>query len=284
MIRAVAVALVVAAAAGALIVLFGRIAWRRSTADLIARIEGARLPPSPAVFDAAEVRDLPPPVKRYFELVLEQGQPMVTGVVLAHVGRFNMSETGEQWRPFSSKQRVVTRRPGFVWDARIAMAPGVPVMVHDAYVAGRGILKAAVLGLIPVVDMAGTSEMGRGELMRFFAEGAWYPTALLPSQGVTWEARDGSSARATLMDGENLLEMTFVFGDDGLITSVRAEARGRLLDGTIVQTPWEGRWEDYERRDGMLVPTWGEVAWLAPTGRRPYWRGRVVDLQYQFAR
>ena len=283
MIRTVAVALVVVALVGALIVLFGRITWRRSTGLLNSRLEAAGLPPSIAAFDSTEVGNLPPPVRRYFNLALKQGQPIVTNVVIEHVGTFNMSETGEQWRPFSSTQRVVTRRPGFVWDGRIEMAPGLPVRVHDAYVAGQGILKASVLGLLPVVDKGGTSEMARGELMRFFAEAAWYPTALLPSQGVSWEAGDASSARATFMDGGNVIEMTFVFGDDGMITAVQAEARGRTLGDTIIQTPWEGRWEDYEGRDGMLVPTRGEVAWLLPTGRRPYWRGRIVDLQYRYA-
>jgi hypothetical protein len=279
----VAIAAILVIIGGALIVLLGRAFWGRSTQRLNSQIGAARLAPAISVFDSAEVSQLPPPVRRYFNLALNQGQPIITEVVLEHVGSFNMSEAGEKWRPFSSTQKVVTRRPGFVWDGRIAMAPAVPVRVHDAYVDGRGILKAAVLGLIPVVDMGGTSEMARGELMRFFAEAAWYPTALLPSQGVSWEARDGSSARATLTDGETVVAMTFVFGDDGLIASVEAEARGRTLGDTIVQTPWEGRWREYERRDGILVPTQGEVAWLLPTGRRPYWRGRIVNLRYQLA-
>jgi hypothetical protein len=42
---------------------------------------------------------------------------------------------------------VITRRPGFDWDARVAIMPGVPVRVHDAYIAGRGTLHAAVFGL-----------------------------------------------------------------------------------------------------------------------------------------
>ncbi len=80
--------------------------------------------------------------------------------------------------------------------------PGLPVRVHDAYVAGEGILHASLLGLFPVVDMRGTSDVAEGELMRFFAEAAWYPTALLPSQGVRWEAVDDNSAYATLTEGD----------------------------------------------------------------------------------
>ena len=34
-------------------------------------------------------------------------------------------------------------------------------------------------------------------------------------------------------------------------------------------------------RDGMRVPTRGEVAWLLPEGPKPYWRGEVTALRYE---
>lgn len=41
-------------------------------------------------------------------------------------------------------------------------------------------------------------DLAEGEFMRFFAEAAWYPTALLPSQGVRWQAVDAHTASARL--------------------------------------------------------------------------------------
>ena len=108
-----------------------------------------------------------------------------------------MGETTDRWKPFASDQEVVIRRPGFDWNGHVAMLLGLSVRVHDAYVAGERVLHASVLGLFTVVDMRGTGEVAEGELMRFFAEAAWYPTALLPSQGVLWEAVDERSAYAT---------------------------------------------------------------------------------------
>jgi hypothetical protein len=140
-----------------------------------------------------------------------------------------MSEAAERWKPFTSTQGVVARRPGFDWDARITFIPGISVRVHDAYVAGEGILHAAVFGLISMVNLCDTGELARGELIRFFAEAAWYPTALLPSQGIHWEAEDERSARATLRDGGITLTRLFRFNEDGLIDSVRAEARSRTM-------------------------------------------------------
>jgi hypothetical protein len=33
----------------------------------------------------------------------------------------------------------------------------------------------------------------------------------------------------------------------------------------------------------MLVPLGGEVAWLPPEGPKPYWRGRITAIEYEFA-
>lgn len=156
------------------------------------------MPITPATYDAREIEDLPPPVRRYFRAVLQDGQPIVGGVRLSQEGQFRRSDSEDRWRPFKATQVFTTRPPGFDWDARIRMAPGVTAFVHDAYVAGEGMLHAKALSLITVADVHGTTAAAEGELLRYLAEAAWYPTALLPSQGVRWEAMDGSAARATL--------------------------------------------------------------------------------------
>jgi len=263
---------------------YGARRWQTATEAMRTRLEAERLPISPHTYSARQIDNLPAPVQRYFRAVLRDGQPMIAAVRVDHSGTFNMSETGEQWKPFTSTQRVITRRPGFDWEGRIAMMPGLAVRVHDAYIAGEGILHASLFGLVSLANMRGTPEMARGELLRFFAEAAWYPTALLPRQGVRWEAVDDRSARATLEDGEVTINLLFRFNDAGLIGSVRAEARGRTVKGTVVPMPWEGRWWGYELRDGMRVPIEGEVAWLLPEGPKPYWRGRITDIAHEFAR
>lgn len=257
--------------------------WARATRVVHARLEALRLPLTPAFFDPREIEGLPAPVQRHFRAVLTPGQAMVTALTLEHTGQFNMSPTGEQWKPFTSHQRVVVRRPGFLWDARIAMLPGLPVRVHDSYADGQGLLHAAVLGLFPVADLQGGGELARGELMRFFAEAAWYPTALLPSQGVQWTAVDDHSANATLTDGALVLTLLFRFDDAGMVRSVLAQARGRMVGQEIHMAPWEGTWSNHQRVDGMAVPLTGEVAWLLPEGRKTYWRGTVTALAYEWA-
>ena len=211
----VAVGVLGAAALG--VTAFGNTRWAESTRALLGRLEAARLPPTASHYDARELEGLPAPVQRYFRAVLKDGQPIIVAATMEQIGTFNLSQNGEKWKPFTSQQRVVTRRPGFVWDARIEIGPGLAVRVHDAYVGGEGILRAAVLGLFTVADLHGPGDIAQGELMRFFAETAWYPTALLPSQGVRWEAVDDHSAKATLVDGTLSLTVLFSFKEAGLI-------------------------------------------------------------------
>lgn len=266
-----------------LLSVFGAARWSRATEALHARMDAARSPPAVTRYDPRELEGLPAPAQRYFRHVLTEGQPMIAAVTVQHEGSFNTGEQQDQWRPFTSRQRVVTRRPGFVWDGKVQMLPGLPVRVHDAYVAGEGILHPAILGLFTLVDLRGTGEVAEGELMRWFAEAVWYPTALLPSQGVRWQAVDDRSAVASFTDGAVHLRITFRFGADGMVEAAHVAARGRTVQGRVVPTPWEGVFTNVQLQEGMRVPMTGEVAWLTPEGRRPYWRGTITSLRYEFA-
>jgi hypothetical protein len=268
--------------------IYGSIRWASSIRTLTLRLEAARVdgktrPTPPARFNSRDLQDLPAPVQRYFRAVLKEGSPVVVALSIDMTGTFNMSTTAEQWKPFTSRQRIVTCLPGFLWDARISMVPGLAARVVDSYVAGEGMLHAAVLGLFRVAKVQGGGEIARGEFMRFFAETAWYPTALLPSQGVRWEAIDQLSANASIADGPLTLTLLFQFNDVGLIDSVRAEARGSMVGGKVVMMPWECRLSDYQMRGGMIVPITGEAAWILPAGRKPYFRGTIRSVNYEFA-
>ena len=264
---------------------YGARRWAEATQMLVGKLEAARVDGMawPRRYHSHELEGLPAPVQRYFLAVLKEGQPVISAATIDLAGTFNMSSVGEQWRPFTSRQRVVTRRPGFVWDARVAMMPGVPVRVVDSYIAGKGLLRAAVLGLFTAADVRGGGEIARGEFMRYFAESAWYPTALLPSQGVRWEAVDDGSAKATIVDGPLSLTLLFRFNEAGLMTSFLAEARAAMVGKEEVMLPWEGRWSDYRSRNGALVPFAGEVAWLRPDGRKLYFVGTVTAVTHEYA-
>lgn len=163
------------------------------------------------------------------------------------------------------------------------MFPGVTVRVVDSYVLGKGYLQAVVAGVFTVAKIQGGGEIARGEFMRYFAEAVWYPTALLPSQGVRWDAVDEHSANATMVDGPITLTLLFRFNEAGLISSFRAESRGGMVGNKMVMAPWEGTFSNYHLHDGVLVPFTGEVAWLRPEGRKSYFVGTVSQIAYEYA-
>jgi hypothetical protein len=264
----------------ATLIALGHYRWKAETRKLRDALHAASMPTMPQYVDFRELVGLPAPVQRYLRIALTDGMPMVARVSLSHRGSMNMSENVEQWKAFTSDQQVVTRRPGFDWNASFAMLPGVRVRVHDAYVAGQGSLHAALFGLLTVANMQGSEDMAKGELLRFFAEAAWYPTALLPSQGILWQAVDACSARATLVDGAISVSLLFGFHETGVIDTVLADARGRTTGGRIVQTPWQGRFWNYREHAGMHIPFSGEVAWLLPEGSKPYWRGDITSIAH----
>jgi hypothetical protein len=263
--------------------LLGSWRWSRSTIRLVAQLDAtANIRPA-ETYHAAEVADLPGPVRRYFEAALTDGQPIIRSARLSMQGRFNMSLSAQQWKPFTSMQHLATSRPGFVWDATITMFPGLPIRVTDSYIGGRGRLNPTLFGLIPVGLQEGDGDFARAELMRWFAEAVWYPIALLPSQGVTWMPVDATSAHATMTDGPLSLTLLFRFGADGLVASIHADARAATVDGATVMLPWECRVTDYQPQGGMVVPMTGEVLYRTGQGERSYFRGTLDTVAYEFS-
>jgi len=257
--------------------------WERATTRVLARLRAAerRDTEGSAVRFALEQLDgLPAPVARYLAFALAPGQRRVRRARIRWAGEFAIRPGA--WRPFTALQHYTVRPPGFVWDADIRTMPLLPTRVRDGYVRGTGTMLGAVGGVVPVVDQRDTPQLTAGALMRWLGEAVWLPTALLPGDGVSWTPVSDRSARASLTDGTTTVSMDFHFGAGGEILRVSA-LRHRDVDGTPVLTPWAARLAEYVRVGGMMIPGFGEVEWVTPEGRWPYWRGRPVTVQYDYA-
>lgn len=256
--------------------------WRRETTRLVKQLRLRGPATRPTTFNTAELRGLPPPVVRYFGTVLSDAHPVIRYARLVQRGRFLVRPTPNGWRPFTAEEHFGTESGGFVWSARIAMAPRLSIWVRDGLVGGTGSMRAGVMGLWTVADVKHTPEIAEAALQRYLAEAVWFPTALLPSQGVAWAAMGDTSARATLTVAGSTASLDFHFGGDGLVKRVYTAARGREVEGRAVPTPWQGRFSRYESRDGVTIPIAGEVEWLLPEGARPYWRGELTAVSFEY--
>ena len=262
----------------AVVVMLGMGRWILDRAALHGRLERSRIRTPAAPYDPAEIRGLPTPVVRYFEVALTPGCAFIETATLVQEGTLRTSSTMR----FTATQRVTVRRPGFIWEASVPGPLGLRAI--DAYAGGQGsfhlVLLRGVLhlaGWLPVRDTRVQAEMATIELQRWLAETPWYPTALLPQAGITWEAVDDRSARATMTDGLTVATLLFRFGDDGLVSQVFAEARGRLVGGRIVSEPWAGEFSTPKTIGGYVVPTEGRVRWGEGES---YWIGRLVNARY----
>lgn len=269
---------------GLAVIIYASNHWRSKTDKLRVKLTNEQQSIQPKTYDSREIVDLPEPVQRFFKAVLQDGQAIITKVELSQIGLFHMNETEDKWHKFTATQLVTTQSLGFDWDAKIQMIPFINVFVHDSYLRGEGNLLASILGLFTVAKMHNTPELNQGELLRFLAESVWYPTSLLPSQGVIWEAIDQHSSRATLTDGKTTASVVFQFDTGGLITSMRAESRCyRVVGDKPMFMPWVGNFREYEVHHGMRIPLEGEVGWEHLEGLRLYFKGTITKINYEFA-
>ncbi len=262
----------------------GTVRWNSTTSRMVGKMLAAGPGPEAKAVSFKNIDKLPAPVARYFRMALRDGQPMVRAARIMHRGEFLTNPKGNSWSIFTSKQNYSVTPPGYVWDASIRFAPLMDVRVRDSYLSGRGAMEATTLAIVPVMSQHDKTELNQGALQRYLAEAIWFPTALLPEAGVVWSAIDGSRAVATLTDSGTKVSLEFTFNDRGEVTRIYSSGRYREAGGKYELTPWIVQVRDYEERGGMRIPLEGDVSWQLSGGAQPYWKGRIVDAQYDFVK
>ena len=134
-----------------------------------------------------------------------------------------------------------------------------------------------LLGLIPLADVRGP-EVDQGELLRYFGEMFWFPTALL-GEAVRWEPIDANRARGTFEDEGLTVSALFEFGEDGSLRRVSAK-RYREVEGEYRLEDWSGDAGDYRPVDGILVPFQVRATWHLASGDLEYVRLELTDLEF----
>ena len=221
-------------------------------------------------YHAAQLAGLPAPVQRYFRHVLTEGQPYLRGLRLRHDGRFK-TDLKKDWMVITGEQYIAAEPAGFIWQGTTRW-----FVARDAYEAGRGSLRVRLLGAVPVVNGHGP-HYDAGELLRWLAESAWLPTALLPGAGIAWAAVDEQSARLTFTQNGQSASLLMHFNERDEIETCEAM---RYFDDTS-QRPWVCRYAQYRHWHGVLIPTVGEAAWVVDGQEQSYARFVVRELEYE---
>jgi len=188
-------------------------------------------------------------------------------------------QTGQMWqmpggkpRDFTAKQIVQVGTPGFLWRATMG-----PVIVADYFIAGTGGMEVMLLGAFPIARAVGGAAADQGEILRYLVELPWCPDAILANRSLVWVVIDAKTIKVAAGAGAARGEVTFELDDDGLIARASAPSRAYAeANGRTSARPWRGRFWDYQRIGGRLMPMQGEVAWGLETGDFVYWRGRIL--------
>lgn len=220
---------------------------------------------------------LPAPVARYLRWALPEMLSMRL-VRIRQRGTLRADVQSNRWMAFEARHLVAPVAIGFVWNARVTVAPLLHVGVRDAYIAGSGSGQVSLMSAIGISSAGGTPEMNSGSLHRFLAEAVWYPAALLPSSKLQWSPIDSSRALATLTDHGISVSLEFRFAETGEVTGIYTPARWGTFGGGYEQRPWEGHFRNYERKHGLWVPMEGDVGWYVDGEWRVVWKGTALDF------
>jgi hypothetical protein len=233
-------------------------------------------PNSTSPITKEDLHQLPEPVQRYLRSVGIVGKRRIRTARQRQTGFFRMKQGG-RWLPFSAEQHITTDPPGFVWRANIQFLPLVNLSVTDLFTRGHGELQAKLFSFLKVAGASGP-ETDQGELLRYLAEIAWFPTAWLSSY-LEWESIDSRSAKVTLQLSSLKALAVLHFDDDSRLCNVTAQ-RYMIDAGRFRLREWSGQFSEYRLIAGMLIPARANVLWRLEAGDFEYFRGQVTEVEY----
>jgi len=219
--------------------------------------------------------------KRIRDLAITLGADpveVVQSVQFSQSGRMR-DESSSKWMHFRAQQSTWTSTCQFVWTARTG--PAGLIRVRDALIGENGRLDVNAFGFIPLARTEATVELTQGELMRYLAELPWNPDTILRNGALHWreDATNDLLVRAELKTAS--AEVKLYLDEHKGIIKASAPDRPRAINGRFIPTPWVGRFFDHEYRQGRIIPTRADVAWIVEGIETIYWEGRIEDWHIQ---
>ncbi len=155
------------------------------------------------------------------------------------------------------------------------------ISVRDALVNDQGILDVRALGFMPIMRTQRTAALTRGELMRYLAEIALAPDAILLNTALRWRVDAPDKMVVSAGSGETAAEVVLTLDNHGRILGTFAPDRPRSVTAPFLPTPWRGRLSDYRQHDGTWLPSAAEIAWEIDGKEVVYWQGRMKSWSAQ---
>jgi hypothetical protein len=256
--------------------------WHRRRALQLAR--SLAVEQGQEVFEESMVKGLPETAQRYLLHAIRPGTRIARSLRLRFEGSMQFGADPTRW-PLDGDNIVITPERGFVWFERLRYR-GVPRNGLLYYAANRGGVIWSYWNLLQDLSKAsGTGpDATRAIRGRFLSKLVWMPSALLPQNGVRWEAADDQNVKAIItVDG------------DTVPLSLKVDAQGRLqemvfprwgaknADGSYGLFPYGVKPEGETTVDGYTIPSQVAAVWCYGDEERVpplVHRYHVKDLQF----
>lgn len=188
------------------------------------------------------------------------------------------SGPGARRMKFSAEQTIQLRQPGFEW--RASTGPAGCITVIDALQRGSTTSEVQFLARLRLsgAKRNDAAALLKGQLLRYLAELAWAPDAILQNALLQWSAH-GDSLRVAVQHRDVRCSLGVTLDEKGRIGSVFAQDRPRRENGGFVERPWRGRFSDYRKHQGRWLPFKGEVGWILDEGLVNVWQGEITGWE-----
>ena len=207
-------------------------------------------------FDRAMVADLPEPARRFFLFTIRPGAPLHGVAEIRMGGEIGLGDKeNPNYLPMRAQQ-IIAPPHGLVW--KLDAGEGLMrISGSDGFEGIRSWVRFWLLQSVPVVRAGGGADHARSAFGRLVAEAAFFaPAALLPQNGVTWEAAGPDRARATVTFNGMTQTVDITVAENGQPRTVIIPRWSNANpDKTYRLQPFGGTVSGFREFDGYVLPT-----------------------------
>lgn len=234
------------------------------------------------MFDAGLIADLPEPAQRYFSFCILPGAPLRMVAEIAMSGELGLgTKARPSYLPMRAEQ-ILAPPYGLVWKVRLARGP-VRIAGSDGIESETSWVRFWMLGLIPIVRAGGNEDHARAAFGRVVSEAAfWAPAALLPREGVAWEAVNASTARATVSHAGMTQTVDVTVAPDGKPTRIVIPRWSDANPNRVYQLqPFGGDLSEFREFEGYRLPTRVEGGnFIGSDEYFPFYKATVTSIRF----
>jgi hypothetical protein len=235
-------------------------------------------PLDPLVVTESDLRPLPQATQRYLRFMRVPGQPRDRSLRAHLVGRFRR-RPGGPWQACDAWQYSTAGEPARLFWMRLHVG-SLLVLGWDTYLRGRGRMRAAVLGVVPVVRAAGP-RFDVSELVTWLNDAVLMAPSMLLGPATTWSAGpDEASFDVAVTDRGRTVSARVLLGPDGEPREFWTDDRYADLPGGLVRARWRTPVDGWTEVAGRPRMTGARAVWELLDG--PYCYGELSPDTVEF--